>query len=61
MYIGVVHAGHILVHDVLGGCIVHDSLMTYILFHDVWYGSSLMHEQVQGSSFGSILFILQRR
>jgi hypothetical protein len=26
MYMGVVHGGHILVHDVLGGYIVHDSL-----------------------------------
>ena len=26
MYMGVVHVGHILVHDVLGGYIVHDSL-----------------------------------
>jgi hypothetical protein len=33
---------------------------TYILFHDVWYDTSLMHEQVQGSSSGSILFILKR-
>ena len=61
MYMGVVHGGKILVHDLLGGYIVHDSLfslMTYLLFHDVWYGTSLMHEQVQGSSYGSILFIL---
>ena len=64
MYMGVVHGGNILVHDVLGGYIVHDSLfslMTYLLFHDVWYGTSLMHEQVQGLSYGSILLILQRR
>jgi hypothetical protein len=27
MYMGVVHGGHILVHDVLGGYIVHDSLL----------------------------------
>jgi hypothetical protein len=26
MYMGVVHGGYILVHDVLGGYIVHDSL-----------------------------------
>jgi hypothetical protein len=26
MYMGVVHGGHILVHDLLGGYIVHDSL-----------------------------------
>jgi hypothetical protein len=26
MYMGVVHGGHILVHDALGGYIVHDSL-----------------------------------
>jgi hypothetical protein len=26
MYMGVVHGGHILVHDVLGGYIFHDSL-----------------------------------
>jgi hypothetical protein len=26
MYMAVVHGGHILVHDVLGGYIVHDSL-----------------------------------
>jgi hypothetical protein len=24
--------------------------LTYLLFHDVWYGTSLMHGQVQGSS-----------
>jgi hypothetical protein len=46
---------HVLVHDVF----VHS--LTYILLHDVWYGMSLMHGQVQGSSYGSILFILQRR
>jgi hypothetical protein len=26
MYMGVVHGGHILVHDLLGGYIFHDSL-----------------------------------
>jgi hypothetical protein len=26
------------------------SLLTYLLLHDVWYGTSLMHGQVQGSS-----------
>jgi hypothetical protein len=26
-----------------------------------WYGKSLMHEQVQGSLYGSTLFIFQRR
>jgi hypothetical protein len=46
---------HVLVHDVF----VHS--LTYLLLHDVWYGMSLMHGQVQGSSCGSILFILQRR
>jgi hypothetical protein len=24
--------------------------MKYLLFYDVWYGTSLMHEHVQGSS-----------
>jgi hypothetical protein len=47
MYMGVVHGGHILVHDALGGYIVHDStisLLTYILFYDEWYSTSLIHE-----------------
>jgi hypothetical protein len=46
---------HVLVHDVF----VHS--LAYLLPHDVWYGMNLMHEEVQGSSYGSILFILQRR
>jgi hypothetical protein len=46
---------HILVHDVF----LHS--LTYLLIHDVWYGMSLMHGQVQGSSRGGIFFFLQRR
>jgi hypothetical protein len=53
MYMGVVHGWNIVWHmmymvDVL--FMILYSFLTYIFLHDVWYGMSLMHGQVQGSS-----------
>jgi hypothetical protein len=49
MYMGVVHNWHTIWHgmdlvDVL--LMILYSLLTYLLLHDVWYRTSLMHGQV---------------
>ena len=49
MYMGIVHGWNMMyLVDVL--FMILYSLLKYILIHDVWYGTSLMHGQVQGLS-----------
>jgi hypothetical protein len=58
MYMGVVHGWHTIWHmmylvDVF--FMILYSLLTYLFLHDVWYDMSLMHGQVQGSSYKELL------
>jgi hypothetical protein len=49
MYMGIVNGWHMMyLVDVL--FMILYSLLTYIFLHDVCYGMSLVHGQVQGSS-----------